>query len=187
MDMHRSGRVARGLFVPLFLVVALAGAACSGGDDPPETSPTPSVPSPSPSESPTPFPIGTAEISAWVAVWKDAFERFANDLGEIVRSAKNRNFDAMRDALGRIPGDARAAVQKIDDAGAAPPGWEDEVARLRSLIDQAARASGRISGDCLSNPGLPCAADVATLLSVAGQLLDALTPFGLGFDFQLEL
>src|SRR5262245_29185395 len=168
--MHRLGRVARGLFVPLFLLVALAGAACSNGDDGPETSPTPSVPSPlpspSPSESPTPLPIGTAEVAAWVAVWKDAFHQFATDLGDVVRAAKNRDFDAMRDALGRIPGDAHAAVQKIDEAGAAPPGWEDEVARLRSLIDQAAEASGRIAGDCLSNPGLPCAADVATLLSV---------------------
>jgi len=185
--MHLPGSVARRLFVPLFLVVALAGAACSSGEDPPETSPTPSLPSPSPSESPTPFPVGTADIAAWVAVWKDAFEQFANDLGAIVRAAKNRDFEAMRDALGRLPGDAHAAVRKIDEAGAAPPGWEDEVARLRSLIDQAAKASGRIAGDCLSNPGLPCAADVATLLSVAGQLVDALTPFGLGFDFQLEL
>jgi hypothetical protein len=185
--MHRPGRAARGLFVPLVLALCLAGAACSSGDEDPDVTPTPSVASPSPEESPTPFPVGTAEVAAWVATWKDSFEQFANDLGAIVRAAKNRDFDAMRDALGRLPGDARAAVQKIDEAGAAPPGWEDEVARLRSLIDQAARASDRIAGDCLSNPGLPCAADVATLLSVAGQLLDALTPFGLGFDFQLEL
>jgi len=166
------------------LVLSLGACSGGGGDHP---TPSPSHTRPRPKPSPTPFPIGSADVAAWAAVWKDAFQQFANDVSDVVQSASHRDFETLRGALARIPGDAHEAVRKIDEAGAAPPGFQDEVARLRSLVDQAARSSGRLGGDCLSNPGLPCAADVATLLSIAGQMMDALKPFGVGINFRIDI
>jgi hypothetical protein len=165
-------------------MLSISLASCHG-DEGDGSSPTPIRPSPAPS--PTPMAIGTQDVAAWAAVWKGSFQQFANDLSDVVRAAGNRDFDSMRDALSRLPGDAHEAVRKIDDAGAAPPGFQDEVARLRSLVDQAAVSAGHLSADCLSNPGLPCAADVATVLSVAGQLMDALKPFGVPIDFHVNI
>ncbi|HXJ65113.1 MAG TPA: hypothetical protein VNN79_15270 [Actinomycetota bacterium] len=188
MQPNGRGSRARIALVATAVMLSVVLAAChgdKGGAPTPTPSPPPVQPSPSPS--PTPVAIGTQDVAAWAAVWKDAFQQFANDLSDVVSAAKHRDFGSMRDALGRLPGDAHEAVRKIDEAGAAPPGFQDEVARLRSLVDQAAVSAGRLSADCLSNPGLPCAADVATILSVAGQIMDALKPFGVPIDFHITI
>jgi hypothetical protein len=183
--MHTTGRGIRARLCAAVLVPALTFAACSsGGDDHP--SPTPSRSAGRPA-SPTPIVIGTADVAAWIAIWKASFQRFGDDISAVVRSARNQDFESLRSALQRLPGDAHEAVRKIDDAGAAPPGLRDETRRLRGLIDQASTASSRLGADCLSNPGLPCAADVATLLSIAGQLMDALKPFGVPIDFHINI
>jgi hypothetical protein len=185
--MRRAGRGSARRVVPSLLVgVFVLGMPACHGDDPPGDL-TPSRITPTRTEPPTPVAIGTADVAAWAAVWKDAFQEFANDLSDVIQSARNRDFASLRAALAKIPGDAHEAVRKIDEAGAAPPGLDDEVRRLRGLVDQAAAASNRLGGDCLSNPGLPCAADVATILSVAGQIMDALKPFGVGIDFHIQL
>ena len=66
-------------------------------------------------------------------------------------------------------------------------GREDEVRRLRGLVDQAAGIGPRLADDCLDQAGLACAADAATLLSVTGQMLDALKPFGVDIRFRVDL
>jgi hypothetical protein len=181
----RGPRVSEGAVALVAVVVlSLAASACSHGGD---TSPTPTRTRTSPSPKPSPFPIGTANVAAWAAVWKGAFQQFANDVSDLVQAATHRDINGMRDALQRIPGDAHEAVRKIDEAGSAPPGFSDEVQRLRGLIDQASQSAGHIGADCLSNAGLACAADVATLLNVAGQLMDALKPFGVNIHFHVAI
>jgi hypothetical protein len=165
----------------------LSLTACGGGDPEPTPSATSTGPSTSPSGGPTPVPVGTEAIAEWASVWKDAFQRFMDDLSDVVIAIRNRDVDALRDALQRMPGHAREAVRKIDEAGAVPPGFDDEVRRIRRLVDQAGATAPKIAEDCIGNVGLACAADVATLLSVAAQILDALRPFGLGLDFKIEL
>lgn len=184
--MRPIGRGTRVRTIAALVALALSLGACSGGGDD-HPSPSPSHTRPSPKPSPSPFPIGTEDVAAWAAVWKDAFQQFANDVSALVQAATARDLDGMRAAIAKLPGDAHEAVRKIDEAGKAPPGFQDEVARLRGLVDQAARSAGHIGADCLSNPGLPCAADVATLLSVAGQLMDALKPFGLNIQFHIDV
>ena len=180
------------------LAVALATAlsACDAGDSPEPTpsrttTPTATAPSPgataTPSAGPTPEPLGTEALAEWASTWKASFQQFLDDLSASARAIRDRDLGALREALGRLPADAHEAVRKIDEAGAVPPGFEDEVARLRSLVDQAATTADRLAADCLSNPGLACAADVATLLSIAAQISDALNPFGPGIDFKIEL
>lgn len=174
-----------------FLAVAVAATltSCGGGDPAPSPSPspTPTRAATQPSDEPTPFPIGTEDIATWAAQWKDAFQQFADDLSDVVVAIRNRDVDGLRAALGRMPAHAHEAVRKIDGAGAVPAGFDDEVRRLRGLVDQAAGSAPKIGQDCIGNVGLACAADVATLLSVAAQILDALRPFGLGINFKIEL
>jgi hypothetical protein len=181
--------VRRSLGVLLTVAVAVSMAACHSGDPgEPTRTPTATAPSTEPSTEPsTPEPLGTEALVEWASSWKAAFQQFLDDLSAAARAIKDRDLDALGDALGRLPGDAHEAVRKIDEAGAVPPGFEDEVARLRSLADQAANTADRMKADCLTNPGFACAADVATLLSIAAQISDALNPFGPGIDFKIEL
>src|SRR5437773_1080672 len=90
--MHTMGRGIRGRLGAALLVLALAGVACGGGGG--------DHPTPTPFErpthhSPTPVVIGTADVAAWVAIWKDAFQRFADDVSAVVRSARNQNLSGL--------------------------------------------------------------------------------------------
>src|SRR3954451_25152900 len=117
--MRPNGRGTRVRTTAVLVALALSLGACSGGGDD-HPSPTPTHTRPSTKPSPSPFPIGTADVAAWAAVWKDAFQQFANDVSDVVQSASHRDFEALRAALARLPGDAHEAVRKIDEAGAAP-------------------------------------------------------------------
>jgi hypothetical protein len=176
-------RVAPKLVLSLLLAVSMA--ACGGGsDDRPTATLLPRV---SATPSPTPVIVGTGAVARWAGVWRDAFQQFADDLSTIAQALRNRDSVSLQDALGRLPGDAHEAVRKIDDAGAVPPGLRDEARDLRGLVDQAARLAPRLADDCLPQAGLSCAADAAGLLSVVGQMLDALKPFGVDIRFRVDL
>jgi hypothetical protein len=180
----------RRLRAPIAIAVAaaLALTACGGGDPEPTPSVSPSAatqPSASPSEEPS--PIGTEALAQWATVWRAAFQEFANDLSAAVIAIRNRDTDALREALARMPADAREAIRKIDDAGAVPAGFEDEVRRLRGLVEQAGSLAPKIAEDCIGDVGLACAADVTTLLSVVAQILDTLRPLGLGPEIKIEI
>jgi len=171
------------------LAMGIVAAACGGGGETagsPSPQPTPARPVGSPSPT-TPSAIGTADVARWGAALKDAMEPFLRDLRAVFDAIRARDLKALREALGRLPGDAHEAVRRIDAAGAAPPGLADEVAHLRSLLDQTAALVPRLRADCLHSPGLPCAADVAQLASITAQLLDVLKPLGIDVNIRIEL
>jgi hypothetical protein len=176
------------LIVAVLVIVAWVVVTCTHSDS---TAPTIS-PTPTPTEtnpprpSPSP-PLGPEDVAKWVAIWKPAFQRFADDLGGVIQSVRNRDLNALQATLARLPGDANDVLQKMNDAGRAPPGFREEARRLRSLIHRVQVNGSKLGADCLSNPGLPCAADVAQLADVAGRILDALKPFGVGVNFQIEI
>jgi len=131
--------------------------------------------------------IGTEALQRWTSAWKDSFQRFADDLSAVVAAIRSRDAGSLRGALGRLPSDAREAATKIQEAGPPPPGLTDEANHLRGLVGRAAGLGPNLANDCTGQAGLACAADVATLLSVVGQMLDALKPFGVDIRFRVEL
>jgi hypothetical protein len=165
------------------VVVMVALSACGGGS--PDRAST--GPSRSPTRASPPALLGTEALQRWTSAWTGSFQQFADDLSAVIAAIRSRDAGSLREALGRLPGDAREAAAKIGEAGPPPPGLTDEANHLRGLVGRAAGLGPNLSNDCTGQAGLACAADAATLLSVVGQILDALRPFGVHIRFHIDL
>jgi hypothetical protein len=165
------------------LVLAVSLSACGGGfPDAPSPSPTPS-----PARSSPRPPLGTEALAQWTAGWRGPFQRFADDLSDAVLAIRSGDTASLGNALQRIPGDAQETATAIRDAGPPPPGLADEARRLRGLVERIAGLTPALATDCLQQAGLACAGDAANLLSTAGQILQALRPFGVNIRFRVDL
>ncbi|HEY7280341.1 MAG TPA: hypothetical protein VID47_02000 [Actinomycetota bacterium] len=180
-----------------FAALALAAAACSGtgGGEPttsaplassppaPTTAPLPPTSAPAPPT--TPGGITPTDVAAWVATWKGALQQVADDLSAAVRAARARDLDALRDALGSIPGDTQEAIAKLGDPTTAPGGLGEDVRGVELLLNQATAAARRLKDDCLGTPGVACMTDVAELVGMVAQLMHALQPLGVNIEFHV--
>ncbi len=179
--------------------LALTAAACGGGGGGEPTNTT-AAPTTGGTTQPSPPPVTTqptapelttppgpqpTDVAAWVAGWKGALQTFADDVSAAVQAAKARDVDALRTAVGKIPGDAQEAIRKLGDPTTAPGGLGEDVRQVQLLLNQAVAAAGRLGDDCLGSPGPSCLADVAELAGIAAQLMNSLQPFGVHIEFPL--